>query len=597
MKNFTQFKIGKSRWLKRTVVLVVCVVVGAVGTAMLLYSRAEAFCDINPSNDNPSIQQAINGCADGTTIRFPVGASYSLPDTIYVKDRNNLVIDGRGSTFTITTQGNTKPISPVSGSTNGGNWLVLRGTNITLKNIKAVGSFPLGAKPGVPRNGERSLSRENDPGVVEGYAEYMSNFGIYGTVGVYLEDLEGWSPWGDMIVSAPDQYVDGSTPDFARSIYIKRVKSHSPSRHCWALTSGSDQWIEDSYCGDAWYVGTDEETDTGTDPATGATLYQDLVGVHLLRNTFEGIHLGGILFPVPGPNVRDIEIRGNVFLTAADVPCNTIIVIGGYPNNPETFKNVIVENNTILTYGGRGIGFDHVEGGSIKNNKITTISEAGCGTAAGPAPMIEVTSSTNVVQENNGPNAPGADGTTTTPPPSPTPPPPTPTPTPSPSPTPTPTPTPTPPPSSACVAPTNLAGTAGPSGSGRYDFTWTAASGATAYNLYYAVVPNQPSVKYTGPFTTTSASAFGLAATTQYNFAVRATCSGGESTNSNVVTTTGSSPTNTLAGDINRDGKVNFDDALAVIRKWNTADSDTDLNKDGTVNFDDALQIIRNWSN
>lgn len=55
-----------------------------------------------------------------------------------------------------------------------------------------------------------------------------------------------------------------------------------------------------------------------------------------------------------------------------------------------------------------------------------------------------------------------------------------------------------------------------------------------------------------------------------------------------------SSSTTTL-GDVNGDGKVNFDDALGVIRQWSKTDPKADINKDGVVNFDDALIIIRNW--
>lgn len=185
------------------------------------------YCDINPANNTLAIEAAITGCADGTTIRFPQNASYVLNDTIFVKDRHDLVIDGRGSTFTITTDGLTKPsiarLRPDMGnaydcSKNGGNWMLLRGTNITLKNMKAVGSFP----PGL--NGEaRDITKENRPEYLQEhknvctsnpniawirYTESMSNFGIYGTNGATLQDLSGFAPWGDTVTTATDLYVD-----------------------------------------------------------------------------------------------------------------------------------------------------------------------------------------------------------------------------------------------------------------------------------------------------------------------------------------------------------------------------------------------------
>jgi fibronectin type 3 domain-containing protein len=554
-------------------------------------SQAETFCDINPENNNASIDEAISSCADGTTVRFPENASYSLPDTIFVKDRHNLVIDGRGSTFTITTEGDTKPYLPDGVSRNGGNWLILRGTNITLRNIISVGSFPLGAKPGVEGQ-TRDIAKQNEPGVVEGYAEYMSNFGLYGVNGVYLEDLQGWSPWGDVVTSGPDTYVDGSTADYTNNVFIKRVQSVSSSRHCWALTSGSNIWIEDSVCRDAWYIGTDQEIDN---------LDQPLIGLHILRNTFDGYGLGGITVPVAGVETRDIEIIGNIFLTPVDLPrtCNSVIGIGGWPENPNVFENVTIRNNTIPAYDGSpAIQLDNIKNGLVKDNKITSAPGGSC---SNEPPKVTVTDSTEMTVENNGPDAPGADGSTSQPADK------------------LPTVSLTSPsdgaqvsgtvdvaatasddngvskveflingsvastdtttpynfswdttglsgnytlsakatdtanqavtsssvtvnvnneeaPAPTCLAPTNFAGTPGPEGSNRYDFTWSSVSGATGYDLYYAIAPDEPAHLYSGTFTATSASAYGLPATTQYNFAVRAICgSTGTSDNSNVV--------------------------------------------------------------
>lgn len=474
---------------------------GLIGVIMGGWSStsfsATSYCNIYPANNNASINSAIAGCADGKTIRFPSNASYTLPDTIFVRDRNNLVIDGRGSTFTITTQGNTKPNLPSyfnQAGKNGGNWALLRGTNITLKNMTAVGSFPLAGQT-------RDLARES---AEPGYAEYMSNFGIYGTNGAYLQDLVGKKPWGDTVVTGPDTYTDNANgshggPNYATNVSIKNVRSEEASRMCFALTSGNNMWLEDSYCKNAWYGGSDEELDNPQQP---------MVGLHVLRNTFEGFNLFGFNIPVPGPNVKDIEIKGNTFLTSADQKCNPVVIVGGYPTNPDTFKNVTIDYNTFTTYG-TAIAVDHINVGSISNNKVTTKPGGGCALGAGqPAPLVTVSNSTSLVQSNNGPNAPGAAGL-----PSGSQPPATPT----------------------CSAPTNFAGTPGPAGSGQYNFTWSVSSGATDYSLYYAAAPEQPFALYTGPFTSPSATAYSLNPYSKYNFAVRAKCGSLQSSNSNVV--------------------------------------------------------------
>lgn len=601
-----------------------------VGSAVILYSHAASYCDITPSNTAEAIEAAINTCGDGSNVRFPLNASYTLIDTIYVRDRNNMVIDGNGSTFKITTDGQTKPtlgrLDPAYiNSYNGGNWILLRGSNITLKNMSAVGSFPL-ASDGTAR----SLAAENKPEYITPnaagrikYSESMSNFGIYGTDGAYLEDLSGRAPWGDTVVTGPDKYVDNTgnehgggtavdykgetqkTGNYSKNVFVKRVHSEATSRMCYAFTSGYNIWLQDSTCKSGWYAASDQELDAS---------YQPLTGVHILRNTWDGFGVGGILFPVAGPNIHDIELRDNVFLTGPDQPCNPSIVAGTtdyYNTNHLTMGNVSVENNTIVAYG-TAIVFEAVTNGTIRNNKITTLTGAGCGTANGPAPLTKTANSTGIVVDNNGPDAPGAGGTATPPPPPPTgdTQPPAANINPNPGGT-------TTQPAGSCAPPITFAGTAGTAGSGRYDFTWTAASSATSYSLYFALPPDQPTAKYAGPFNGTAASAFGLTANTQYNFTVRANCPAGESVNSNVLTITVAAastpplvattptpppvtnpptrPTVTTNADLNHDGKIDFSDAVQLIRKWNTTDAAADLNHDGKVDFSDAILLIRNW--
>jgi len=157
-------------------------------------------------------------------------------------------------------------------------------------------------------------------------------------------------------------------------------------------------WIEDSTCTDAWYAALDAETDN---PA------QVLRNQHYLRNTFDGFNLGGLLIPVPGEigKVSDIEIRGNRFLTPPDVACNQTLMVGAYPETGAgyEFANVRVEDNELRTFA-RGISLDFVNGGAIRNNRITQLPPPPGTTIlqyCGEDRQIIVTSSTGVVVEGN----------------------------------------------------------------------------------------------------------------------------------------------------------------------------------------------------
>lgn len=514
-----RFKPANPRQFNKKAALVVAGVVTVVGVIMLFQSRAATICNIDPANSDEAINAAINGCANGSTIVFPAGKTYNTDSWILVKNRDGLTIDGNGSTFKSTADG-----SDGNKALTDSVWMVLSSTNITLKNMTAIGTFDyLGQK--------RSLATISpDPRFTEANPAY----GVYGSRGVYLEDLKAFGVWGDGVTTGPAHYADPqatSSTLYSHDVFMKRMHVRSVGRMCWGPTSGTNIWIEDSLCEDAWYGGIDAELDS---------LEQPLQGHHYLRNTFNGFNHLGIFIPVAAnsPQTKDVEIRGNRFLTYPDLECSSPIHIGGYPDsNPAIFYDIVTENNEGKTKASLVV-YDHVQGGSVQNNKLLEYTEAGCAYPDKP-PLVKQTNSSNVTVANNGPDAAGA-GAVTSPSPSPSPT------TPPPSPSPTPSPTPTPPPSSStCPVPASFAGTAGPAGSGRYDFTWSAATGATEYNLYYALPPDAPATIYAGPFTVVSGSAFSLTLDKQYNFAVRASCSGTQSANSNMLTVTAPSGSTT----------------------------------------------------
>ncbi len=377
--------VGRHRGIS---LLLVVVAVGAVlawtvATDGRGTSPANVICHIDPPDGEAAITAAIAGCADGSTVRFPPDRSYTQAGKIQVTDRRNLVIDGNGSTFTTTARGR---------NFNGphGNWVVLRGFNITLRNMTSKGSFT--GYVGHPRS-LALISPDPD------FSEAAPNYGLYGVDTVHLIDVKGFYPWGDGVTTGPDEYVDGSTPDYTRNVFIKRMQVETTARHCWAPTSGTNIWIEDSSCTDAWYVGLDAEADN---------LIQPLQSHHYLRNTFSGFNTAGIFVPVAAADgsTRDFEIRDNVFLTSPDNKCAASIHIGGYPDsNPARFHNVVVTGNQIEHYGS-AIVYDHVEGGSISGNILTralvpgSTAEGYCGVGDASA-AIRITNSANISEDAN----------------------------------------------------------------------------------------------------------------------------------------------------------------------------------------------------
>ncbi|MCA1695514.1 MAG: hypothetical protein LC749_12720, partial [Actinobacteria bacterium] len=64
-------------------------------------------CNINPANSAAGISNAIAACSNGTAaaptvVKFPLNASYTVTDSVFVDNRSNLTIDLNGSTITNT---------------------------------------------------------------------------------------------------------------------------------------------------------------------------------------------------------------------------------------------------------------------------------------------------------------------------------------------------------------------------------------------------------------------------------------------------------------------------------------------------------------
>lgn len=87
------------------------------------------------------------GVPDGSTISFPAGARYRIEGTLYLKNRNNLVIDGNGSTFFATTDGAQATPYPAYNAgmywpRNRDQWLFDTSTNIIVRDMIVKGANP-----------------------------------------------------------------------------------------------------------------------------------------------------------------------------------------------------------------------------------------------------------------------------------------------------------------------------------------------------------------------------------------------------------------------------------------------------------------------
>jgi hypothetical protein len=334
-----------------------------------------------PADCSRNVERALStfiaGVPDGGTVRFPKGACYAQAGRIEVRDKRNLTLDGNGATFKSSAENSGAKVNP--------NWLILRGRGVRLKNMKIVGNFRL--------TGVQSQQRVNEAATDDSGNQFNMGVGIYGGDGNRVSDTTIEGVFGDGVTVAVAHYIDGSATDpldNPRDVRIERVKVTKAARHCYSPSQADGFWLVDSEANDCWYGGFDAELDN---------VKQKLHDVHVLRNTFNGFNLFGVVVPVAGDgtNTKDIEIRDNRFLTVPTQGCNTIIEVGIYPANANVFHNVTIAGNSMKTHG-VGVSLDHVRGGRVEANRIE-YEEKGC-LSAGATP-VRLTNSTGVTVRGN----------------------------------------------------------------------------------------------------------------------------------------------------------------------------------------------------
>jgi hypothetical protein len=337
-----------------------------------------------PADCSRNVQDALGrfiaGVPDGMTVRFRPGGCYAADNRIEVRDKTGLTIDGNGSTFRSSAENTGKRAANPT-------WLLLRGRDLVITDMKIVGNFHL--------TGIRSQQRVNQAST-EGEAGATSQpnagIGIYGGRAITVRDVDIRDVFGDGVLTGVSEYVDGSVPSQTpRDVRVERVTVTKAARHCFSPNQVVGFRLEDSAGRDCWYGALDAELD---DPS------QQLQDVHIVGNTFAGFNLLGIFVPVAGDgeNTRDLEIRDNTFLTPPDQPCSTIIEVGAYPKNPNTIRNVVVEANTMKAHG-VAVALDHVRGGRIRDNRID-YEEKGC-THPHRTPPVRLTNSSGVSVRDN----------------------------------------------------------------------------------------------------------------------------------------------------------------------------------------------------
>jgi hypothetical protein len=294
----------------------------------------------------------LAGVPDGSTVSFRPGACYAQEQRIVLKNRNDLVIDGRGAMFKSSAANDNSKLVP--------NWFLMRSDRITLRDMTIVGNFD---DPGPPTP-------------LRGSVTSNAGVGIFGGSDIEVSDVTIHNVFGDGVSLANAYYQDPEdpTPEFPRNVRLERLGVSKAARHCVSASQVTGFWLEDSKLDDCYLDGVDAEKDQISDP---------LADLHFLRNTVSDYFGVGLVVPIGGSTegapVDGVEIRGNRFPTLAFASvCNQAIVLGGYEK--QFFADVTIEGNQILSWK-VGIAVRGVTSGRIRDNAITHPTQGRDGSA------------------------------------------------------------------------------------------------------------------------------------------------------------------------------------------------------------------------
>lgn len=276
---------------------------------------------------------------NGAVITFPANACYIVNGTVQLVDRQNVTINGNGSTF--------KAVQVAADYTNRAQLLLLGGSGITVRNL--------------------TLQGVNTQASFDGKHEWDHNLAIKGTQNVLLDGIHGRNAFGDFIDIAPDTRrvtnSDGTGGILAKGVTIQNSDMDISGRNGVSCTGCEDITVRNNTFSRIGYQGIDVEIEASKWYGRN---------IKVIDNTFSGgVQLSMFNASATGSDTTDITVSGNV-MTATVKTCQPAIHLdAGAPR-----RNITISNNKLLAIGTSM----HVERGtnvSIRGN-TAKITDGGC---------------------------------------------------------------------------------------------------------------------------------------------------------------------------------------------------------------------------
>ena len=308
------------------------------------------------------IASFLSTVPDGSTIQFQPGGCYGQDGTILLANRNNLTINGEGSTF--------EALASMAGNSF---WAAQGGTNITFTNMTIQGDNPY------------AEVLQGSPGCYNAGWEWQYGFAFDGTDGGTVNGVTVNDIYGDFVEAEDDNGNTHSAP--ATNILIENNTFSGAGRMGIGITDGNGITIEhNSFNWVCWEM-VDIETDTPYEYGENVNIIDNTLG----SNNFGILSDGGNSAPTNNGNVT---VTGN---TMTSYPATTESPIILNPITGIVSTGFTIDNNTLETNGSAGIQVASESNGQIENNNVDYDYPEG-GTHNG----IDISSGdSNILVENN----------------------------------------------------------------------------------------------------------------------------------------------------------------------------------------------------
>lgn len=295
-----------------------------------------------PADCSADVSRALNewiaSVPDGSTIVFPPNACYRVEQPVNIVDRSGLTFDGNGATFRATTPGD-------SGRKQ---WQLIGGSNLTLRNLTAVGVNPT-------------------PHYVSDF-EWQHNYSIQGVDGVVLDRVTGLNAYGDFVSIDPDRRREPAVP--SRNVTVKGSTFRVAGR----------QGISCTFC-DGLTVEGNVLDGVGQSAIDWEIEHVDWHGRNLRvsDNRIGHVHFAFLASTGASADISNVFVTRNTMERFPDT-CIPPVYLVTPPHGLST--NFVFEGNQLRSLSD-GVFASGAKGVTVRGNTVEVKDTAGCGSTAG----------------------------------------------------------------------------------------------------------------------------------------------------------------------------------------------------------------------